>query len=46
MVEVQAVDGAPLDADPGWAGVSNIEVHADKELAPEPFWSIVGMYAP
>jgi hypothetical protein len=27
----------PLDADPAWTGVSNIEVHADKELAPEPF---------
>ena len=38
MVEVQVVDGGlPLDADPAWAGVSNIEVHADKEVAPEPF---------
>jgi hypothetical protein len=38
MVEVQVVDGGlPLDADPAWAWVSKIEVHADKELAPEPF---------
>jgi hypothetical protein len=29
--------GLPLDADPAWAEVRNIEVHADKEVTPEPF---------
>jgi hypothetical protein len=28
------------------SGVGNIEVPAGKKLAPEPSWSVVGMYAP
>jgi hypothetical protein len=37
MVEVQAVDGGSPRHRSCVGRVSNIEVHADKELAPEPF---------